>query len=63
MIDDVIRPSNSKCIYPIALEIKDTIATFKTFLYIELHQQIDNEGQWITKLDDQRTDFSFPISV
>ena len=48
-------------IYPIELEIKETTDTVKSASYLDLHLEIDNEGQFKTKLYDKRDDFSFPI--
>ena len=66
-IDDVLSLNNSKFgdyverIYPIEIDIKDTTDTVKPASYLDLHLEIDNEGQLKTKLYDKRDDFSFPI--
>ena len=44
----------------IQLEIKDTIDTVMSALYLDLYLEIDNEGRLKTKLYDKRDDFSFP---
>ena len=49
------------CIYPIELEINDTTDTDRSSSYIDLHLEIDSEGQLRTKLYDKRYDFNFPI--
>ena len=51
-------------IYPDELEIKDTCTTdtVKSVLYLDLHLKIDNKGKLLTKLYDQRDDFSFRIA-
>ena len=66
-IDDVLSLNNSKFgdflgrIYPNELEIKDTTNTPKSASYLDLHLEIDNEGNLKSKLYDKRDDFNFPI--
>ena len=48
-------------IYPIQLEIKDTIDTDRSASYLDLHLEIDSEGRLRTKLYDKRDDFNFLI--
>ena len=66
-IDDVLSLNNTKFgdyverIYPIELEIKDTIDTGKSALYLDLHLEIDNEGWLKRKLYDKRDDFRLPF--
>ena len=66
-IDDVLSLNNSMFgdfvdrIYSIELEIKDTTDTDRSASYIDLHLEIDSEGQLRTKLYDKRNDFNFPI--
>jgi hypothetical protein len=43
------------------LEIKDTTDTDRSASYIDVHLEIDSEGQLRTKLYDKRDDFNFPI--
>jgi hypothetical protein len=49
-IDDVLSLNNSRfgdfvdCIYPIELEIKDTIDTDRSASYLDLHLKVDREG-------------------
>ena len=65
-IDDVLSLSISKFgdyverIYPIEVEIKDTINTVKSASYLDLHLAIGNECRLETNFYDKR-DFSFPI--
>ena len=49
-------------IYPIELTIMDITDTITSTSYIDLHFEIDNEGQLRTKLYDKRDDFNFPIA-
>ena len=64
---DVLSLNNSRFgdfvdrIHPIQLEIKDTIDTDRYASYIDLHLEIDSEGQLRTKLYDKRDYFNFPI--
>jgi hypothetical protein len=66
-IDDVLSLNNSifcdfvDLIYPIELEIKDTKDTYRSASNLDLHLEIDSEGQLRTKLYDTRDDFNFPI--
>ena len=66
-IDDVLSINNSRFgdfvdrIYPIELEIKDTIDTDRSASYLDLHLKIDSEGRLRTKLYDKKDDFNFPI--
>ena len=67
-INDILSLNNSTIgdyvdrIYPIELEIKDTIDTARSVSYLNLHIEIDSEGQLKTKLYDKRDDFNFPSS-
>ena len=49
-------------IYPVELEIKDTTDTDRSASYVDLHQEIYNEGRLRTKLYDKRDDLNFPIA-
>ena len=66
-IDDVHSLNNSKFgdfvhrIYPIELQVKDTTDTARSASYLDLHLEIDSDGQLRTKLYDKRDDFNFPI--
>ena len=66
-IDDALSLNNSifcdfvDRIYPIELEIKDTTDTYMSASHLDLHLEIDSEGQLRTKLYDKRDDFNFPI--
>jgi hypothetical protein len=66
-IDDVLSLNNSRFgdivdrIYPIELEIKDTTDTDRSASYLDLHLEIDSEGQLRTKFNDKRDDFNFPL--
>jgi hypothetical protein len=66
-IDDVLSLNNSTFgdfvdyTYRIELEIKDTTYTARFASYIDLHQDIDNEGWLRTKLYDKRDELNFPI--
>ena len=66
-IDDVLSLNNSRFgdfvdgIYPIELEIKDTTDTDMSASYLDLHLDVDSEGQLRTKLYDKRDDVNFPI--
>jgi hypothetical protein len=66
-LDDVLSLNNSRFgdfvdrIYPIELEIKDTTDTDRSASYLDLHLEIDSEGQLRTKLYDKRDDFDFRI--
>ena len=59
-IDDVLSLNNSRFgdfvdrIYPIELEIKETIDTDRSASYIDLHLEIDSEGRLRTKLRQKR---------
>ena len=65
--NDVLSLSNSRFgdfvdrIYPIALDIKDTTDTERSASCIDIHLEIDSEGQFRTKLYAKRDDFNFPI--
>jgi len=48
-------------IYPVELEINDTIDTDRSASYIDLHLDIKSEGQLRTKLYDKSDDFNFPL--
>jgi hypothetical protein len=67
LIDDVLSLNNSGVggfvvrIYPIGLEIKVTIDTDRSASYIDLHLEIDSEGQLRTKPYAKRDDFNFPL--
>ena len=66
-IDNVLSLNSSRFgdfvdrIYPIDLEIKDTIYTDRCVSYLDLHLEIDSEEWLSTKLYDKRDDFNFPI--
>ena len=66
-IDDVLSLNNSRFgdffgrIYPIELEIKDTIDTATSAPYLDLRLEIDSEGHLRTKFYDKGDDFNFPI--
>ena len=66
-IDDVLSLNNSRfgdfydSIYPIELEIKDTIDTDRSTSCLELHLEVGSDGRLRTKLYDKRDDFNFPI--
>ena len=47
-------------IYPIELDIKDTIDIDRSASYLDLHLEIEGEGRLRTKLYDKRYDFNFP---
>ena len=59
-IDDVLSLNNSRFsdfvdrIYPIELEIKNTTDTDMSASNLDIHLEIDNEGQLRTKLYDKR---------
>jgi hypothetical protein len=65
-IDDVLSLNNSKlgdfvdCIYPIELEIKDTIDTDRSASYVDLNVEIDS-GVVKNEICDKRDDINFPI--
>ena len=48
-------------IYPIELEIKDTIDTDRSASYLDLHLKIDSEELLRAKLYDKRDDFNLII--
>jgi hypothetical protein len=48
-------------INPIELEIKDTTDTDRSASYLDLHLEIDSEGQLRMNLYDKRNYFNFPI--
>ena len=66
-IDDVLSLNNPRfgdflhLIYPKELEIKDTTDSEKSASYLDLHLEIDTQGELSTKLYDKRDDFNFPI--
>jgi hypothetical protein len=66
-IDDVLSLNNSRFgdfvdhLYPIELEIKDTTDTDRSASCVDLHLEIDSEGQLRTKHYDKRDDFNFFI--
>jgi hypothetical protein len=66
-IDDVFLLNNSRFgdfvdhIYPIEFEIKDITDTDRSGSYLDLHLEIDSEGQFRTKPYDKRDDFNFAI--
>ena len=49
-------------IYPIELTIKDITDTITSASLLDLHFEIDNDGQLRTTLYDKRDDFNFPIA-
>jgi hypothetical protein len=65
-IDDVHSQSNSTlgdfvdCIYHNELEVMDT-TLYRSASYLDLHLEIDSEGQLRTKLYDNGDNFNFPI--
>jgi hypothetical protein len=48
-------------ITPNELEVKDTTDTQRSASYLGLHIEIDNAGGLITKLNNKRDDFTWPI--
>ena len=68
-IDDVLSLNNSRLgdfvdrIYPIELEIKNTTGIYRSASYLDLHLEIDSEGQGQlrTKLYDKRDDCNYPL--
>ena len=66
-IDDVLSLNNSRFgdffdrIYPIELEIKDTIDTATSAPYLDLRLEIDSEDRLRTKFYDKGDVFNFPI--
>ena len=66
-IDDVLSLNNSQFsdylhfIHPNELEVKDTTDTQRSASYLGLHIEIDNAGGLITKLNNKRDDFTWPI--
>ena len=66
-IDDVLSLSNYRLgdfvarIYPIELEIKNTTDTDRLVSHLDIHCEIDSEGQLRTKLYVKRDDFNFHI--
>jgi hypothetical protein len=67
LIDDVLSLRNSRFgdfvdrICPIGLEIKDTTDTDRCASYLDIHLEIDSEGQFRTKHYAKRDDFNLPI--
>jgi hypothetical protein len=67
LIDDVLSLRNSRLgdfvdrICPIGLEIKDTTDTDRCASYLDIHLEIDSEGQFRTKHYAKRDDFNLPI--
>ena len=65
--DVVLSLNNSKFgffvdrIYPIELEIKDTINTDKSASYLDLYLESDSKERLRTKLYDKRDYFNFPV--
>ena len=65
-IDDVLSLKNTKFaeywefIYPSELEIKETMETVVSSLYLDCYLYIDN-GKLATRLYNKRYDFNFPI--
>ena len=51
------------CIYPTELEIKDTTDKDKSasYLYHDIHLNIDNKSRFRMKLYDKMNDFNFPF--
>ena len=66
-IDDVLLLNNPRFgdfvdrIYPIELEIKDTIDIDKSVSYLDLHLEINSDGRLRTQLYDKRDAFNFTI--
>jgi hypothetical protein len=66
-IDDVLSLNNYRFgdfvdrIYPIELEIKDTLDIDRSASYLDLHLEFDSEGRLRTNLYDKRDDLNFPI--
>jgi len=66
-IDDVLSLNNYRLcdfvdrIYPIELEIKNTTDTDRSASHLDIHLEIDSEGQLRTKLYAKRDDFNFHI--
>ena len=48
-------------IYPIYLETKDTTDIHRSVSFLDLHLEIDSDGQLRTKLYDKRDYFNFTI--
>ena len=47
--------------FPIELEIKDPIDTFRFVSYLDSHLEIDNNDPLRIILNEKRDDFSFPF--
>jgi hypothetical protein len=66
-IDDVLSLNNSRFgdivdrFYPIELEIKDATDTDRSASHLDLHLEIDSQGQLRSKFNDKRDYFNFPI--
>jgi hypothetical protein len=65
-IDDVLSLNNSRFvdfvdrIYPIELEIKDTTDTDRSASYLDLHLEIDSEGEYERKFTTKEMISIFP---
>jgi hypothetical protein len=57
--NNLFQRNHADHIYPIDLEIKDTTDTTISASYIDIHLNIDSEGEFRTKLYDKRYDFNF----
>jgi hypothetical protein len=66
-IDDVLSLNNSRFgdivdrFYPIELEIKDATDTDRSASHLDIHLEIDSQGQLRSKFNDKRDYFNFPI--
>ena len=66
-IDDVLSINNSRfaecfpLIFPPELEIKETIYTVSSALFLDVYLDLDDSGQLSTKIYDKRDDFNFKI--
>jgi hypothetical protein len=68
-IDDVLSINNHNfhnyvhLIYPYELEIKDTIESDKSALYLDILLNFDSNGRLTTSLYDNRGDFDLQLST
>jgi hypothetical protein len=66
-IDDVLSLNNSRfadflpLIYPPELEVKETTDTVSSASFLDLYLEIDDSGQFSTKIYDKLDDFNFKI--